>query len=586
MSSQKFNASDIKGLTPAIEPASSNDVFALSGRNYLFDTRGPKSAFGNRMLTPIPRGKPAHTQGFRLKLRTGDRVFTMDGDGIWEWVESQGAFVAIYLTPDTSLTPYRWTFGYLSGFLYFAHPVAGLLALNLETNVCVPHARIGVGTPSEVLAIAVDNGRLIAITALFFHWSEPSNGLSFEPSLGGGGFHLISDTVSGNPVMVSSYTKGCLTWTTGGVLSSEFTGDAAVYRHRPMNTEYRPLNSFCVCRVDDSAVVILDERGLFKSQGGPLTPFAPLFNEFLIEYVRLAKLNQGVNARLEWDELSRVLYLSASTSYNSPIFESCYAYYPPLDKWGQFNEAHYGIFPLKVQDSDRAGDYYGFADSQGRIVYWTGRGAGTREIHPSEGSLNLFTPEVQFPVQPAYDDSGLVVSASASVHGFNPDGITGREGFYSGSLTTTVAPSVQGLDSTISIGLLRPTGPTAVDEMSELIGVLIRSRVSGEENPATLDFNLTPSLGVDLNLNQVAADYGVNPANYINHGLEIQGTLDGITVFDSMNPTLVNYVDGGRYYTCTVTGVWHIVKVTALEIGESFHVRTLELTAISSGRLL
>src|SRR4051812_1604609 len=121
MGTQNFKATDIKGLSPAVEPTRSQELFALNGRNYYFDSKGPKSGFGNRLLLPQPLGAPIQTQGIRLRLRGGDRVFTITSDSILEWDEVTGGWQVIYVTPDTSLSPYRWTWGYLNNKAYFNH---------------------------------------------------------------------------------------------------------------------------------------------------------------------------------------------------------------------------------------------------------------------------------------------------------------------------------------------------------------------------------------------------------------------------------------------------------------------------------
>src|SRR3546814_9519542 len=74
--------------------------------------------------------------------------------------------------------------------------------------------------------------------------------MNFPPALGEAGAQVISARVAGFPIMVSNYAGGVLTWTTGGLMRSEFTGDQETYRHRDINTEYRPVNSFCVLQTD------------------------------------------------------------------------------------------------------------------------------------------------------------------------------------------------------------------------------------------------------------------------------------------------------------------------------------------------
>jgi len=590
MASETIRVSEISGLTPAVDPAVANGIFALSGRNYTFDSLGPKSPFGNRLLSPVPRDKPAHTQGIRIKLAIRDRAFTIDGDGIFEWSESARGMVLIYATPDTSQSPHRWTWAYLAGFIFFCHPSVGLIALNTATGVCVPAKTIGTGVPEEVIAITENNGRLITIGPLFYSWSAPSNGLDYEPTLGGGGFQLISDRVSGTPIMVTSYARGCFTWTTGGVLRSEFTGDAAVYRHKAIATEYRPINSFCSLRVDDDTVVILDERGLFQSKGETPTPFAPMFNEFLISYIKRNKLTLGQNVRLEWDELQRLMYVSLSASFASPLYEQCFVLYQPLDKWGQFNEPHYGILPIKINDSDRAGDFYGFIDAQACVRYWQATGSTQRKVADTLGFgvANLVQAAIQKPV--SYQESGTiqVMGASGRINTVSKAVYTKPAGYFTNGVNALAPIEINGLDAQLRFGLIRRENNFAPDQMSEIIGITMRSSQSGDEDQVKVDFNTIPDATANEDYNALTGsdDYGLEVLTYVNHKLEVIGTLDGVTEFLTATPTLVSFTQGARYYTCSVIGVWHIVDVSAVDVGESFHIKTFEINIVDAGRML
>jgi hypothetical protein len=590
MAEQNFKASDIKGFTPSIEPTRSDELFALTGRNYVFDTRGPKSSFGNRYLLPQALGKPAHTQGLRLKLRGGDRCFTFTSDSILEWDESAGGWKIIYITPYTGNGPNRWSWGYLNGLLFFCHPRTGILVYTIETGICQPHSDIGIGTPEEALSIVVNNGFLCVVTPILFGWSAPSNGLDFNPTLGGAGFQLISDRVSGFPLAVSSYTRGCLTWTTGGVMRSEFSGDQAVFRHRALQTEYRPVNSFCTCKIDDDTVVILDERGLFQSKGEAPIPLTPIFNEFFQKYLQENNLNLGTNVRIEWDELQRFMYISTSLTESNPIYENCFVLYPNLDKWGQFNEQHYGILPLLVKGSTRADDFYGYVDSDGRVRYW--QNTGSREIRVEDSitarGANLAYPPMQKPF--GFEDGavGTILSSSGVGNTFADSSVSGPAGFYTwdGDSAIVLAPERTGLNARIVFGLLRVLGQQSSDQLGEVTAVMIRSL--GEDNASVgTGFNIDPDAPARMNLNQTdpAISERFTDENYVNHKLRIIGTVDGESVFTDQTPSLVGFAKSARYYSCSVIGLWHMMELRADDVGESFHPVTFEVTAIPAGRL-
>lgn len=581
----RYEADDFQGLTPAIDARRTEKLFALAGQNYILDSLGPKSPFGNRYLTPYPLGIPEHVQGCRLRLRTGDRVFTFAGDAIIEWVESTGSWRYIYVTGNTIIQPYRWTFGYINGIMYFCNPSIGILAYTIDTDICVPLT--GPGVPIEPIAIIVNNARLIVIDDLYFSWSAPSDGTNFTPTLGGAGQQLISNSVSGFPIMVSGYARGCLTWTTGGVMRSEFTGDVEVFRHRAINTEYRPINSFCTLQMDDNTVAILDERGLFQSTGEAPRPLTPLFNEFLIDYLQRYNLKLGQNVRLEFDDLRKWLFLSLSLSESSPIYEKAFVLYPSVDKWGTFNEEHYGIMPLLVQGSTREDDYFGFVDSTGRIRYWDH--VGSRELFPTDTGLNAVYSMVT--TKPAHIQPGnsfVTLSSSLVMNTVPTTPYTqGAVGYYGAEGYSPVAANLTGLDSIVQLGYVRGRGDQANDQMTEVIQVFIGSSISGEPGQVSIDFNLIPPTIPPPDVEDIidAEDFAVDNMNYVNHGLRVIGTLDGHEPFLAEIPELVAFDKGGRHFSCGVPGIWHILELTAVEIGEAFHLKSLEITAVDAGKM-
>lgn len=583
MAQEVYRLADVQGLTPAVDPTRSTEQFALGGDNYIFDAIGPKSAFGNRLLLPQPLIGCEQVQAIRLKLRSGDRCFTFTNQAILEWREDIGGWRVIYVTEDTSSQPYRWTYGFLSEVVYFCHPTTGIIAYGLEDDFA------GVvttnGAPTDALAICVDNGRLVAITPEFLMWSDPSDGFNWQPKLGGAGFQKLAARVPGYPVMVSSYAKGVLTWTTGGVLRSDFTGDQEVYRHRALNTEYRPINSFCVFQSDENTVVILDERGLFKSQGEPPQPYTAAFNEFLIHYIQETNLKLGDNVRLEWDELKRLLYLSYSHSHYNPVYERAFVLYPPTQKWGQFNEPHFGILPIRIGTGSRLDDYYGFVDSDGRVRAWWD--TGSREMLLPEHDSDLYYPLIQKPFHYEGGDEGTVLSSTLGLSTFPAAGMNQRAGYYAPFAVTPSPPALTGLGAKVRIGLFRSSRDMSHDELSELLQVMVRSSQSGAKERVGLDFDLVPPPAQDFNNPNESAYYGIEEINYVNHGLRIIPTVDGVSVFgEIVTPSIVGFSRGGRHYSCSAVGLWHIIEISADEVGEAFHLRTLELTGTSAGRLL
>lgn len=585
MAQQAWAAKDFMGWTPALDIRRSDQVFLMEGRNVAFTASGPKSIYGNRLLTPFPIENPEHIQGVRIRVRAADRVFVFTNDSILEWSEAKGSWQTIAILPQIT-TAYRWTYGYLNGVIYFCHPRTGILELDLETGVCQPLQ--GVGSPVAPIAIAIDNGRLVAMTDQVIQWSWQSNGRNFTPALGEAGAQRIAARVSGFPITLNSYGAGVIIFTSGGMLRGEFTGDQEVYRWRPVNTVYRPINSFCTLQTDENTVVLLDERGLFKSQGGAPEPHAPLFNEFLRDYLQKNQLKLGQNARIEYDEYAQQMYISNSLSRYNPIYEQAWVVNPNLDKWGFMSEPHYGLLPINIDDSVREGDYFGFVDPKGEIRYW--RQIGSREAPDTVMTRNLFHPTIQKPYW-VEDGSGFQVSSSSMTLGFQPTlpnwefrvaGYYPRDGFVRSPAGTI------GLDARIVIGLVKFDGLNeSFDQMAEVIQVMIGNSVSGPAEVVGVDYNLIPE-GVDdedYNVAAAAESFGQEPMNYVNHKLRLIGTTDGKTSFSQEIPVLTLFDRAVRHYACSVVGIWHMIEMSAESPGEGLHLQSFELTATYAGRV-
>lgn len=583
MATERWAAKDFMGFTPAVEDRRSNQLYAVAGENFLFDSLGPKSVFGEDLLTPIPLGDTQWMQGVRLRLRGGDRVFHFTKEGIVEWSESAGNWIPLWLTNATVATPYRWTVGYLNEWLYFCHPAVGAIRYQPQSGVVERHNPPGF--PADPIALCVSNGRLAVVDPVWLSWSAPSDGFNFSPQLGGAGLHKIGDSVSGFPTMVTSYPGGVLTWTTGGVMRSEFTGDQYVWRHRPINTAYRLINSFCSVQIDTNTCVILDERGLFQTKGEAPTPWTPLFNEFFINYARRLKLKIGENVRLEWDELQQVLYVSVSESIHNPIYETTFILYPVLDKWGVFKRPHYGIFPILIDSTQREGDYYGYADGDGQIRMW--RDSGYRESLPVDTTLDLISPPIEWP-----NDLSQAGYTVMSGEGFAPGSVSSvdysRVAFYPRDGTIPVVGQRLGLEARIVLGLIRfEQLSSSNDEMTEVTQIAIASHKTGQIGMSE-DWNVPPSGTADEDWNIMLSqeDWGNDPTNSISYGLRLFGTVDGRTTFTEEVPATVLTQAGITYYACAVTGLWHLLEVTATEPGDRFHLRAFELTAAYAGKLM
>jgi hypothetical protein len=604
MPTQKFGAQEIKGYTPALDVIDDQNQYVLTGTNYTLDASGPRSGYGDRFLEPSGFQNAKFIQGVRFRLDTGRISLTINDDGLWGWDEQLGGFVLIYWLDAVIMAalPHRWTFAYLENLIYMCHPKTGVLVYNLTTGLIQAHSQLANVTVTNAQAVGEISGRLVIMTDTSFVWSNAADGFDLNPQLGGGGLQVLNERITGTPIMLTTYAGGALVWTSGGVLVAQFTGDQSVFKFIPLNTDVRPVNSFCVVQTSDDTTIILDERGLFKLEGvrlssyGMLTqnrsidPFDPTMNEYLVKFIRtnaLAPNNSTNRLRLEWNELTQSLYVSICGATIEGGYDMCLVNHTTLGSWSQFSEFHYGILPVDMAYGVRTGSYMGYCDSTGRIRFWTN--GNTCEASPSDNSqpyLNLFRADVQKNIQYNSTLDGRIMPATIKAHSFDPSIImNGRSAFY---LPEGAAPApivVRGLNSSIQIGVFRPTGQSASDETSEVVNVMLRSLNTTDSSVFAEDFELETG-SEDLELESGAEDYGIGIPATVGMTLNVIGTLDGFDTFTSQIAELANLVRGNRYYACSVVGVWHILEVSATAVGESYHIKGCELTAASAGRLL
>lgn len=579
MASLNARVTDLRGLIPAIDPRKQDDVRLLTGDNVIFTADGILSAYGDRLLTPTPFEVPEHTQGVRIRTRTGDRTFHFTDHAILEWDEVAGDYQYIYVFDDVPLIPYRWSFGFLNNILYFCHPSTGILFLDTRDD---SRGRLNVpGIPEVPLSITVDNGRLAIIDENALFWSAQSDGFDFNFRLGGPGFQTINDRVSGRPVTCVSYARGILTLTSGGIMRSEFTGDAAVYRHRAINTEYAPINSLCVFKTVEDQVVFLDRRGFFATTGDRPQPFTPLWNEFLIEELKKYRLLERENLRVEWDENNRLLYLSMSLTDVTPFYDFAYVMYQPLDKWARFSEPHYAIMPVNIGGlTERRGQYFGYVDADGLYHYWNG--FPSRERLPEEVTLNLIEKPISIPLTTPQDRTHTVMPCTVTSSVADPTQIEGTSGYFRHTNINPAAANLTGLAARVRMGVIRFPIREYPDETSELTDISVGSILSSDGRNPVEDFNTVPDgvNPVDYNTATGGEDYGFGRLTFVNFGLNVIGSIDSRTEFDAEPAVLSDFYAAERYYDVCVVGVYFILEFTATEVGEAFHLRTIEVSAI------
>jgi len=154
------------------------------------------------------------------------------------------------------------------------------------------------------------------------------------------------------------------------------------------------------------------------------------------------------------------------------------------------------------------------------------------------------------------------------------------------------------IDSFIEIGLYRvQTEEDKPDEFTLITDVVIGmlETPSGQEVVDWLTFS--PSVEEDwLNDNLEDEDWGVGVFSGTEYVAKIIGSLDGYNQFQDQLETLEERTDivdasidettgRARYFTCYNNATYHIIRIEALNVDESFHLKTTDITPIPAGRV-
>ena len=239
-----------------------------------------------------------------------------------------------------------------------------------------------------------------------------------------------------------------------------------------------------------------------------------------------------------------------------------------------------------IQDSDRTLDYFGYVDADGRVNYWLE--AGCVQIMPLETKLDAVYPLIQKPATFEPGETGVILSSSITLNTVPVSTYNQIAGLYAYDADTPFSPFLAPLLANVQIGLLSLGDQAEHDRMVEVQGIYVGSAISGIEDPDTVDYTLIPAGVDDEDYVELTGgeDFGVEGADYVNHGLRVMGTVDGRTIFDEAVPDLVRFDRSSRNYACHVTGLWHILELTAMNVGESFHIKHVRFTVSDGGRLL
>jgi hypothetical protein len=582
-------------------------VFALAGRNYFFDSKGPRSGFSTQVITGGPL--PVSSMNFQSVGMGGvslifnglacyKRVWTViDPETVEpsiEWWEKIHEFGDV---ETSGYNRYCWTKAYVSHGSYVCHPLFGIFKYNGDSLIEFNPP----GLPENPLAIGEVAGRLIIMGQYAVAWSNSFNADDLTPELGGAGFQVINERVPGNPLALTSYQGGFLTWTDQGVMSSEFIGGEAVFRHDRVITDQLILNPGAWTQMADGSIVLVTQQGLFRSSvSGGLQQMTPIFNEYFRSeiagkdsyYLQLEYINEHDHLYIQIldgsSEISRTYVLSVS-----------------LDKWGEFSESHLGICRWTGESNDYGyvgidGTCYRFTDS-----FFSESEDGSLKALGSEIELGYFNPSSGAPYADiTFEWQGVLISGiekrtaaqEASViyedWGFNIPAY--NIGFYLQDEDWNRFGVADFDEDWNDFGAQEDWNDPgdSIDYNDSVAGARdFDWNNSGpmEDWGATPDGGVDTSYIVDWGLGEEKPDEDWNAdwlwLNRMDYGIEVRCSLDGYEQDNIVTPRLAVEKGASDFFTMMSYGHHHRMVISANQVNQKFHVKTIEITVNSYGRI-
>ena len=157
---------------------------------------------------------------------------------------------------------------------------------------------------------------------------------------------------------------------------------------------------------------------------------------------------------------------------------------------------------------------------------------------------------------------------------------------------TAQAQSQIAADSFIEVGLFRLTDEEESDQFSLITNVAI-SCLDVLDSAGSLFDDWLEDYAADIFEDWLAIspdtfeDWGLELVGGSTYTQKIRGSLDGYKTFENQYVDIDEVVIGGKTKFCSSAnaGLFQAVEISALNVGESYHVKTLELSGTLIGRL-
>lgn len=632
---QTLLARDLNPWTPVIDARKSDKPQIITGINFRDGIDGPISAFSAAFV---------NDNLFDTNTRANIDELPIDNDilygtptGVYKIDQTSGVVWNILPITITKLF-WPWTIAKVGGFFYIAQYGIGLWQYDQTNDIMTQ-----IVTPSgqDIFYVAESYGRLIYFDLTVVAVSALDDGTDFIPNLATAAQAQAQSMVGGTAYAIVSIVDGFLVYFSSGVMKATYTSAANVFNWSKLSTGIKLFspNASVYCPMFGS--ITLDRNGLWLTQEYNYTTYgkpAP-WEVVMGNYIKKNIINgmdytkPGV-VSMYYSQAMQMIFIFFSANASQGLFTTTLCYDCISQRWGSFNEPHYGIF--ETYNAATATYTASYMDTSGYMKEFTN--SNYSEDYPDDNTgLNdyLYRPdltdrdmsqflganpainggvifyeghsEIKFSDHApwfynAYTVSGLYIINSAPYSDTNeglydiPFDVTSSPMIggsninddFSGGLLLIALPYIineQGLNSSITIGPFRANDQQAfAEETTHLESVQLGMQATNAFL-IYVDWNTTVG-SQDWNAIDGAIDWGAGAQIPTTYGLTLSDTNDGFSSPFFGDEDLEVFQDFGSSQLFKPAGnssIYHTLTLSAENVGDFYALKVIDITAQFDG---
>lgn len=616
-----INGKELLGYTKVLDRRQVDRLHVMEGRNFLFNAQGPYSGFGRRVASLSKLQEPLAVRSFVAS--DGEGFIFTNSQVLYFDFDSQ-TFIEVYaFTPVDN--DWVWQYAYMGGRDYFCKRGVGILEYNPLTSAW--KLLDSIYLPLNPCGIAECRGRLIVLGDAFYAWSTVDDADDFEPSLTTGAGAQSLSIIGGTPFAVKKATDSFLVFTSNGIAIGEFSGGQAIFRHRVLSGLHKALSPRVIDVIDESITIFLDAKGLYTCDGRLPQFYDPAFSEFLAEQVLPPRRGDPESFTLQVVPQKNWILLQVGASGQRDVFDLSYIRYKPIEKWGSFDEYFTAFLPLVANISGESVVRVCVLNAEGEVAYFTDENFVQEFPNPEEGNFWFNPPDAEAVIVrnageddyirfmtfgemdsiPAWKYAGQATNvynnAETNIGAMDPmpepeDGIAefvggvlcfpssivmGCGGVINGLQVADA--DYRGLNAYVSVGLARFNELRHDNELGLVMGVSVWNGAEGTAEQVE-DWLTLPNQSEDWMLLEGFEDWGIGITSGDEFDVHLVGTNDGRAAFTEKDLILLDNVGSETTrWAGEATGQWHYLNIGAIDYPKTFHLKSVELTGTSAGRL-